>query len=68
MYVVCGVVCEMYLIWVLCSVCNVFDVCVCLCGVWFSVFDVFDVCVCGVWCRVCDVVDACVCGVDFLCV
>ena len=36
--------------WVLCSVCDVFDVCVCLCGVWLSVFDVFDVFVCGAVC------------------
>ena len=34
--------------------------CVCLCGVWCSVFDVFDESVCGVWFRVCDVFHACV--------
>ena len=51
--------------------CSVFDVCLwcvlncviclmCVCGVWCSVCDVFDVFVCNVWCSVCDLL-VCVC-------
>ena len=36
-----------------CSVCKVFNVCLCVVCVVMS--DLFDVCVFGLWCSVCDV-------------